>query len=592
MTAPSPVQLATAPPSWTITANGSALDTSYQIVSIETWHGVNKLPRARLVISDGSAAGEGFPISEGSTLIPGVALSIALGYGSSATTVFSGVIQRQGLEFSANGPSRLVVEATDKAMAMTLARGNAIFENMTDSAVCSQLISSVSGLTPDVTSTSTQHAAIVQYYASAWDLMVIRAQTNGMVVTVDAGTVTVAPPNTSTSPVLALTFGESLLEFRGHMDAATQIAASAIQSFAWDPATQALAQSSGASASVTTPGNISSATLAKVFDVSQYLQQSSGALQAAELTDWSSAELLKTQLAKIRGEARFQGSALVKPGTLVTLAGLGERFNGNAWVSAVNHRLAEGLWITSIEIGLSPNWFAASAPDVAAPGASGQLPPVNNLQSGVVKQIDSDPDGEFRVLVTLPLLQATSEAAVWARFGSFYASNGIGSNFYPEIGDEVVIAFLNGDPRYPVVMGSLYSKLNPPPYPPTAGGSAAPNNTKSFMTKSKLHIDFVEDAKQILIKTPGNQSVDVNDQAKSITITDMNGNSITLDESGIAIKSAKQITMSAGTDISASASSNVSITAQASLTASANATAELKASGMMTVKGATVALNP
>jgi len=593
MTAPSPTQLASTVPSYAITVNGSPLDSSIQVVSIETWHGVNKLPRARLVISDGSAADETFPISEGSTLIPGVTIAIQLGYGSSLTTVFSGVIHRHGLEFNANGPSRLVIEATDQAMAMTIARSNAIFENTTDSDVCSKLIGSVSGLTAKVTSTSTQHEAIVQYYASDWDLMVTRAEASGMVVMVDAGTVTVAPPDTSSSAVLLLTFGESLLEFRGHMDAATQISSSAIQSFAWDPGAQALVQSSGASASVSTPGNISSSTLAGVFDVSTYLQQSSGALVQDELTAWSSAELLKSELSKIRGEARFQGSALAKQGTMVTLAGLGARFNGDAFVSAVHHRLAEGLWITTVEIGLSPNWFAATAPNVAAPGASGQLPPVNNLQSGVVKQIDSDPDGEYRVLVTLPLLQATDDGALWARFGSFYASNGIGSNFYPEIGDEVVIAFLNGDPRYPVILGSLYSKANPPPYPPTAsGGDAAPNNTKSFMTKSKLHIDFVEDAKQILVKTPGNQSVDVNDQAKSITITDMNGNSITLDESGIAIKSAKQITISAGTTYSESAGSSFSISATGALSVSTDATADIKSTGPMTIKGATVALNP
>ncbi|MES2442409.1 MAG: type VI secretion system tip protein VgrG [Pseudomonadota bacterium] len=591
MTAPSPVTLATSIPSYSITVNGSALDTSYQVVSIETWTGVNKLPRARLVISDGSAADATFAISETSALIPGVTLVIAMGYGSSTTTIFSGVIYRQGLEFTANGPSRLVVEATDKAMVMTLARANAIFTSTTDSSVISTLISTA-GCTPDVTSTSTQHEAIVQYYSTPWDLMVLRAQASGMVVTVSAGTVTVAPPDTSTTAVLSLTFGQSILDFRADMDASTQLAASAIQSYAWDPATQALVQSSSASASVSTPGNISSSTLAGVFNVSPYLQQTGGEMVADELTQWSSAELLKSELSKIRGQVTFQGSALAVPCCMVTLAGLGARFNGDAFVSGVYHRLAEGLWITTVDIGLSPSWFAAVAPQIPAPGASGQLPPINNVQTGIVKQIDSDPDGEFRVLVTVPVLQASDGTGVWARFGSFYASNGIGSNFYPEIGDEVVLAFLNGDPRYPVILGSLYSKANPPPFPPTTGGDGAPNNTKSFMTKSKLHMDFIENLPKMQLVTPAAQSIAIDDSAGSIVLTDKNGNTITMDSSGITLKSASDITLTASGSIKATASADVTISASASFSTTASASAKLTCDGPVQIKGATVALNP
>lgn len=146
MAAPSPVILATSPPVFAITANGQPLNSSIQVVAIDVWTGVNKLPKVRLVVSDGSAADETFPISETSALIPGVSLTIALGYGSSQTTVFSGVIYRQGLDVTNNGPSRLVVEATDQAMVMTLSRQNAIFQNVTDSQVCTQLISGA-GLT-------------------------------------------------------------------------------------------------------------------------------------------------------------------------------------------------------------------------------------------------------------------------------------------------------------------------------------------------------------------------------------------------------------------------------------------------------------
>ena len=585
MTAPSPTQLANVPPTFAITANGSPLDSTIQVMSIDVWTGVNRLPRARLVMTDGSAADETFPISESAALIPGAALTIALGYGSTQTQIFSGVIQRHGLEANVNSPSLLVVEATDKAMAMTLARNNAVYQNTTDSDLWTKLISKVSGLSPKVSATSVQHEAIVQYYATDWDLMVMRAEASGMVVTVANATVTVAPPDTSTSAVLSLTWGDSILDFRGDIDAATQLSPSAIQSYAWDPATQKLLQSSTPSSSVSTPGNLSSSTLAGVFGVSNYFQQSAGALLDTELTGWSSAELLKSQLAKLRGEVRFQGSALAVTGCMVTLAGLGARFNGDAWVSGVHHALAEGLWRTTCELGLAPGWFAASAAQITAPGASGQLPPANNIMAGTVKQIDQDPDGEFRVLVTLPLLQATD--GVWARFGSYYASNKVGSDFYPEIGDEVVVAFLSGDPRYPVILGSLYSKANPPPYTPDNK-----NSIKSLWTKSGMHIDFVETDPSILITTPAKQNIKIDDKGKSIVVTDVTGNTITMDESGIKIDSPKDITISATGSISMSAGSSFDITAGTSLSTTASTTTKVTANGMIQIKGATVALNP
>jgi len=578
MTAPSPVTLATSVVDFTIMSNGTPLDSAVQVISVDVWQGVNRLPKARIVISDGSAGQEDFPISDSQSLIPGTEISIALGYDGEVDSIFTGIINRQGLEAPVNGPPRLVVEATDKAMVMTLTRGNAVYQNITDSALCEKLIRDA-GLTPKVSSTSITQESIVQYYATPWDLMITRAQINAMITIVADGKVTIAPPDTSSSPVLTLTFGDSILEFKAEMDAATQFEASSIQSYSWNPADQERAQSSTAQADIQTPGNISSDTLSKVFGVTKYVQQTAGDLEQNELTQWSSAELMKSQLSKIRGSVTFQGSALAELGKMVTLAGMGDRFNGDAWVSGVHHRLAEGLWRTSVEIGLSPNWFTDVAPNIAAPGASGQLPPANNLQTGTVSKIFADPEGEYRILVKLPLLQDNEEEGVWARLGTFYAANGIGSFFYPEVGDEVIVGFLSGDPRYPIVLGSLYSKVNVPPFAPEED-----NNTKSIMSRAKIHIDFLEDDQAVQIVTPGGQSVVINDKEKSIVLTDINSNSVTLGTSGIVIKSAS--------DISMTATGSITISADRALSATGSTSAELQSSGVATVKGATVALNP
>lgn len=599
MTAPSPAQTAGSVVAVRITANNEPLDTSYQVVEIDIWTGVNRLPKARLVISDGDPALGKFPISQTPAMTPGAALTIGLGYGTNTKPVFSGVIYRQGLEIHQNGPSRLVVEATDLAMGMTLARSNAIFTETTDSAIITKLIGETSGLTADVSSTPKIATPVVQYYASNWDLMLIRAELNGMVVIVDDAVVKVAPPNTAASPVLTLTYGVSILDFQAEMDASTQYTAKSIASYAWDPAAQALAKSGEAQTTVTSPGDLSSDDLAKVFAISAYPQQTAGSLASEDLTQWSSAELTKVRLAKIRGAVSFQGSALAQTGTVVTLAGLGDRFNGDAYVSGVHHRIVSGKWTTRAEIGLSPAWFSSAAPNIAAPGAAGQLPPVANLQTGQVLKIDEDPDNEYRVKVKLPLLQDDSEG-VWARLGSFYASNSFGAEFYPEIGDEVVVAFMNGDPRFPVILGSLYSKKNPPPVTPEAK-----NNQKTIVTRSKLRLDFFEDRPAVKLSSP-KQSIELDDDAGTVTIKDANKNTITMASGGITIDSDTAIKLTAKTDISITAQGSLSLTgktgvkiagldikanADASFAAEGPAEVKLVSNGIMTIQGSLVKIN-
>ncbi|MGH6617073.1 type VI secretion system tip protein VgrG [Sphingomonas sp.] len=599
MSAPSPLQAGSLV-SFTITTNGKPIDSAWQVISINIWAGVNTLPRARITIADGNAAETAFAISEASTLIPGTKLAITLGYDGTDTEVFSGIIDRESLEQGPDGASLLTIEATDPALAMTLARRNAVFERMTDSAVIERLITAA-GLTASVTPTAAVEEAVVQYHASDWDLMLARAAVNGMVVTVSGGQVMVAPPDTAQSPVLTITNGESILDFRTVMDAATQYAPSAVQSVAWDPATQELAMAGAASSTVTTPGNLSSDTLATVFGVDQLLQQTSATIGKDDLTSWSSARLTQARLAKIRGHVRFQGSALARPGCMITLAGLGARFNGNAYVSGVHQQVVAGAWTTEVEIGLAPEWVGRDAAGTGATPASaaGQIPAAANLQTGPVTKIDSDPDGEFRVLVALPLLQAN--AGVWARLGGFYASRGAGALFYPEVGDEVVVAFMNGDPRCPVILGSLYSKRNPPPIPPSAA-----NDRKTIVTHGKLRIDFWDVDGAIELSTPAGQTIRLDDKADSVTVVDKSKNRVTMTKSGVTIDSATTITLNAATDITITAQGRLSLKgeqsvtidgptiqarADASFSAHGTAAATLSSSGIVTVQGQLVKID-
>ncbi len=596
---PSPLDQDVSLACFVIKVDGKAIDDTLQVRSIDTWSAVNKVPRARLVIFDGDPSDPVFPASASATFVPGKKVDIAFGYEGKTTSIFQGVIIKQGIEIPRNGAPTLVVEIADPVLKMTLQRSTALFEKTTDSDLIGKLIGN-SGLAKDVEATTATYESVVQYWASDWDMMLTRAEANGFVVTAAAGKVTVKTPDTSAAAVLKVTYGDnSLLSFEAELDSTTQLAADAIKSYSWNYATQSMDEAAPGSVSVTEQGNLSSAELAKVFNV-KCPQQTGALLPSGAPKAWSAAELLRAKLSKIRGSVRFQGSALAKPGCMLELAGVGPRFNGSAWIGGVHHSMSDNNWLTTAAFGLSAPWFADEAPNITAPPASGLLPGIQGLQTGIVKAVAEDPEGNFRVQVSVPMLHDDAKM-LWARMAGFYASNQVGALFYPEKDDEVVLGFTNQDPDAPVILGCLYSKKRKPPVTPDKE-----NNVKTILTRSKLELRF-DDKDQILtLQTPAKQSVVLDDKAKSVTVKDANDNKITLSSSGISIESASNLTLKAKANITIDAGANLDMTAKANLSAEGlqvglkgkakfladgAASAELTSSGILTVRGSLVKIN-
>jgi len=55
-------------------------------------------------------------------------------------------------------------------------------------------------------------------------------------------------------------------------------------------------------------------------------------------------------------------------------------------------------------------------------------------------------------------------SACWVRVAQSWAGTSWGSHFWPRVGQEVVVEFLEGDPDRPIITGSVYNAANMPPY--------------------------------------------------------------------------------------------------------------------------------
>lgn len=96
-----------------------------------------------------------------------------------------------------------------------------------------------------------------------------------------------------------------------------------------------------------------------------------------------------------------------------------------------------------------------------------------------------DPGGLGRIQVQYVWQSAPNLPAPLA---SVLAGAHLGLLLVPELGDEVVVSFTDGDPERPVILGSLWNGVHQPPRNDFRGNDAAPNNVKRIVTKSGLRV--------------------------------------------------------------------------------------------------------
>ena len=563
----------------TILSEGQQIPGTYQVLSVAVTKELNRIPRATLILLDGEASQQTFTISNTPDFLPGKKIEIKAGYRSQEDTIFKGMVVGHNLKIRRTG-AYLTVECQDEAVKMTLDRKHKYFTEVKDSDVIEELTGTYS-LQNDVEATTVTHKELVQFDATDWDFIITRTEANGKFCIVDDGKVTVKKPDLSTDPVLSLAFGATILEFDVEMDARHQF--KKVKTAAWDHSSQELVETEANEPPAVANGNVSATDLADAVKVESFNLGHSGRLQEPELQSWADAKLLRQRLAKTCGRVTCQGFAGVKPGNMLEIQGVGERFEGKVFVSGVRHQIAEGNWETDIQFGVKPGWLVNEF-DVEQPAAAGLLPPVGGLQIGVVTVLEGDPDGEDRIKVRLPVI-SPSEEGVWARIATLDAGENRGTFFRPEIGDEVIVGFLNGDPRHPVVMGGVHSSAKPAPETATDN-----NHLKGYVSRSEMKMVFDDDKKIFTLETPAGNKLVLSEDEKSITLEDQNGNKIVMNSDGITLESAKDIILKATGDLKMEGL-NFEANASVGATVKGSATLNLEASGTATLKGGIVQIN-
>jgi len=170
-----------------------------------------------------------------------------------------------------------------------------------------------------------------------------------------------------------------------------------------------------------------------------------------------------------------------------------------------------------------------------------------------------DPQSLNQVQVRLYNADGVSgqDGPIWARVAVPFAGGNRGAFFIPDVGDEVVVAFLGGDPRGAIVLGSLWNGQDSAPV--SIGGSGQSVDRWVITGKAGTQIAIVEQpasSATITLSTPGGLTGTLTDQDGSITFTNSEQTSVRIDSSGVTINAptgqvqvtaASQVTVTAPT---------------------------------------------
>ena len=165
-----------------------------------------------------------------------------------------------------------------------------------------------------------------------------------------------------------------------------------------------------------------------------------------------------------------------------------------------------------------------------------------------------DPDRQGRVQVSLPFVNGAEgpQAAAWARLATFMAGADRGSWFIPEVNDEVLVAFLAGDARHPIVIGALWNGVDTPPETMDAD-----NNRRSITSRSghRLLFDDTNGSEKVVLETQGGDRLTLDDAAGgTVTLEHSNGATIRIDNTGtVSIRANNRVRIDAPSGVQVSA---------------------------------------
>ncbi len=411
--------------------------------------------------------------------------------------LIQGEITALEAEFDSGG-TFTVIRGYDQTHRLFRGRRTRSFIQMTASDIAAEVAAGAGLRVGEITSTSTVFPHVTQAGQTDWELLELLGRDNGFEIAVREGSFSFTAPTTASdapdaakgtdAQPLVLELGQGLLRFRSVLTSAQQVGSVEVRG--WDIATkQALTATAPAQTRSADLPTVKPADLAKTFGEAVHVATDVPYRTQAEVDEAASslADEVAAGFAEFEGVAR--GNPMIRAGAAITVSGLGEPFDGKYTVTTSRHRIEPGT-------GYTTSFSVSGRHDRTLLGlASGGYRSGHRQPGVVIAQVSdiNDPEQAGRLKLTFPWL-SDDYVSDWARTVQLGAGKDRGWTVLPEVGDEVLVAFDQGDFSRPTVLGGLYNGVDTMaggPVDLVDGGSGAVNR-RSMVSRLGHRIDLLD----------------------------------------------------------------------------------------------------
>lgn len=480
-----------------------------------------------------------------------------------------------------SGGTYTIVRGYDQSHRLLRGRRTETYTDVTYADVARKIAQLANLQTGTIDATPVVHVHVSQGNVSDWDFLWGLAREVGFEVAVSDGKLHFRKPAPaaegpgagsldSTNP-LQLSLGQNLLRFRAGVTSAEQV--SQVQIRGWDVGTKKSLVGVAAAGTGSAKLSVSPADVASTFSAPPYVGVDVPYRKQTEVDAAAKAvaEQIGGAFAEFDGVAR--GNPALKAGCAVSLAMVGAPFDGKYILSSVRHTYdpANGYNTGFVVSGRQQR----SLLGLVNGGGRGARP--SGVLGVVPAQVTDvhDPEKSYRVKVKFPWMSETY-VSDWIRVVSTGAGAERGGIWLPEVNDEVLVTFEQGDLRRPYVLGGLHNGVDKPKLGDGLVDSSGAVKRRGFVSKKGHSLLFFDDA------TDDGVAVLTGDSKLRISL---NGSTST-----IKISSNGKVEIEGQTDVTIKAGGNLTLQATGKLEMS-GAQVAIKGSGPVEVTGSPIKLN-
>jgi type VI secretion system secreted protein VgrG len=372
-------------------------------------------------------------------------------------------------------------------------------------------------------------------------------------------------------------------------------------------------------------GLLSRAARPKVYDPPVYTMQEhlSGHIQSSDGDRYAKVgvEIRQTRNDSIAGRSSARG---IWPGGLFKLEGhASEAQNHDYLVVSAAYEVNSDVYVSTLQKDNALPFFDCSFTAVRKENhyRSERITPrpvVGGPQTAVVvgpdgDEILTDKYGRIKVQFHWEQFAPPADASermkrCWVRVSQGWAGKRWGTFFVPRIGQEVIVAFVEGDPDRPLVTGCVYNANTMPPYELPANSALSTlksNSTKGGGGFNEMRFDDTKGAEQLFFHAEKDRETWVkndtlmnvgNDRHLKVTgnefvaITGARHEAVTGDQNvqvdgNASLKVGQKLQEKVGMDYAIDAGMNIHIKAGMNVVIEAGASITLKAGGAFVVVG-------